>query len=342
MQLLKHLGLTRILAVAALLVTAAPLGASPLLQLVVIGDSVSDTGNLYARTNGAFPNIPNWQGRYSNGPVWVEVLASELGMPNPAAYFGPSTSGQTNFAQGGATTYAQSSAPLRTDMPWQIDQLEADAELTGGLSDSLVVVFGGANDFFNAIQANPPQPINPMDSVNNLVALIERLIGLGAESLLLPNLPPIDQTPEFIARGSTTQAAADQFSTGFDATYQSAVSELQATHAGVDFYYFDVYSIIQDMLADPAGFGFDNVTQSYLSTSMTDNPDSYLYWDGVHVTRAGHREFGLFAAQLVPIPPVLLLLLPGLLILIGSRSKGGLRCCCLQRQTETKRLKRAM
>ncbi len=59
-------------------------------QVVVVGDSFSDNGNLYARTGG--PPAPYWQGRISNGPVWAEYLAQRLEVP------------LSDFAWAGATT----------------------------------------------------------------------------------------------------------------------------------------------------------------------------------------------------------------------------------------------
>ena len=64
-------------------------------EIYVFGDSFSDTGNVFNATKGAIPPSPAYfNGRFSNGPVWVEYLAPQLGLT-----FDPST----NFAFGGAT-----------------------------------------------------------------------------------------------------------------------------------------------------------------------------------------------------------------------------------------------
>ena len=50
--------------------------------LFVFGDSLSDSGRLFALTGGAIPLSPsNFNGRFSNGPVWVESFAPALGLP---------------------------------------------------------------------------------------------------------------------------------------------------------------------------------------------------------------------------------------------------------------------
>ncbi|KXZ50306.1 hypothetical protein GPECTOR_17g945 [Gonium pectorale] len=44
-------------------------------ELVVFGDSISDTGNTYNWTSGYIPSPGSyWRGRFSNGPVWLDHL----------------------------------------------------------------------------------------------------------------------------------------------------------------------------------------------------------------------------------------------------------------------------
>jgi len=48
-------------------------------NIVIFGDSLSDNGNLYAQTKKLVPDARQYyQGRFSNGPVWVEYLADTL------------------------------------------------------------------------------------------------------------------------------------------------------------------------------------------------------------------------------------------------------------------------
>jgi GDSL-like Lipase/Acylhydrolase len=47
-------------------------------QLVVFGDSLSDTGNLSKGLGGQFPpSPPFFNGRFSDGPLWLEYLAHQ-------------------------------------------------------------------------------------------------------------------------------------------------------------------------------------------------------------------------------------------------------------------------
>lgn len=53
----------------------------PIAGLWIFGDSLSDTGNLSYLTFGFEPpSPPNYKGRFSNGPLWIEGLAQRLGL----------------------------------------------------------------------------------------------------------------------------------------------------------------------------------------------------------------------------------------------------------------------
>lgn len=68
----------------------------PINELNVFGDSLSDVGQVFRATRGMYPPNPTYfQGRYSNGRVWVEYLAQRLHLSSRQTH---------NFASGGATT----------------------------------------------------------------------------------------------------------------------------------------------------------------------------------------------------------------------------------------------
>ena len=69
--------------------------ANPLKNIVIFGDSLSDNGNLYAYMKHQLPvSPPYYNGRFTNGPVWVERLAS--------SYFSGDQSHLLDYAYGGA------------------------------------------------------------------------------------------------------------------------------------------------------------------------------------------------------------------------------------------------
>ncbi|MEE9424508.1 MAG: SGNH/GDSL hydrolase family protein [Methylococcales bacterium] len=74
-------------------------------QVISFGDSLSDTGNLFQATGS--PPPPYFNGRFSNGPVWNEILTNNFGLSTPT----PSLLGGTNHAWGGAQTNSAGNVP---------------------------------------------------------------------------------------------------------------------------------------------------------------------------------------------------------------------------------------
>ena len=95
----------------ALLAISMPVLAAPTFSnMVVFGDSLSDTGNLFIATGGTQPPAgqPYFNGRFSDGPLWVESLAAGLNLPLAS---NPYLVGGNNYAFAGARTGTSSSPP---------------------------------------------------------------------------------------------------------------------------------------------------------------------------------------------------------------------------------------
>ena len=74
-----------VVACLAVLWLSLPLHAAPFTQLVIFGDSLSDTGNANDALGVASAADGYFNGRFSNGPLWVEYLADQLLVSPPVA-----------------------------------------------------------------------------------------------------------------------------------------------------------------------------------------------------------------------------------------------------------------
>jgi thermolabile hemolysin len=245
--------------------------------LVVLGDSLSDQGQLFAATGGLVPpDPPYFQGRTSNGPVWIETLAPRLGL---------TTSLANNLSVSGATTGTANfhEALLETDLPGLADEMTTFITGLAGQPadpDSLYVVWAGANDLFVPFD-DPAVAIG--QAVTNLATTVGTLQAVGAQHILVMNLPDMGLTPYALATGQSTQLTA--LSAGFNATLDATLTGL-----GIDIIVVDVFSRFHEIVADPGAFGLSNVTHpAFDGTTVVGDPDQFFFWDSVHPTAAGHR-----------------------------------------------------
>ena len=67
---------------------------------------------------------------------------------------------------------------------------------------------------------------------------------------------------------------------------------------------FDTFGTLNDAIAHPAKYGMTNVTDQCVQhlQDRTCNPDSWLFWDGVHPTTAGHAILGAQFAAAIDVP----------------------------------------
>ena len=273
------------------LVWPANLNASPFSQLVIFGDSLSDTGNAYHELGTLAMEHPEdyYDGRFSNGPVWSEYLADERMLAPPVANTIDTTYGR-NYAFGGAWTHAgflNFTHWVINDIDEQVsDFINNDGGPTG---NELVVIFGGANDLFD-------EQTNPNTLVNNLTSDINDLYIAGARNFLVVNLPLLGQVPDFL--GSADEATLDALSIQFNNLLAASLDNLQGSLTGTDFFRVNAQALITDAINNPATYGFTNVTTPALGQTGID-PDQYLFWDGKHPTTAAHNLLALNASNTI-------------------------------------------
>jgi outer membrane lipase/esterase len=243
-------------------------------NLVVVGDSLSDSGNA---------------GRSSDGPVWVEHLASELRLTLKA-----SRDGGSNFATGGARLDPRSGA---NNLRVQADILLRMQQPSVG---TLYVVYGGGNDLLAALGQSDATTV--VDSaLASLKGIIADLVRHGARDILVPNLPDIGMTPAVRARGDKAIAGARELTDQFNGGLQRALTDLAgAPDHKLRIYDFDVHSMAERVRRDPSAFGFKNVVAP---CGQSASCEGYLFWDDVHPTTHAHRRLAEAAFRALHPPP---------------------------------------
>jgi phospholipase/lecithinase/hemolysin len=255
-------------------------------SVVAFGDSLSDTGNVFAVTGQ--PAAPYSQGRFSNGPVWVEDLATKLGDAPPA----PSAKGGTDFAWGGAESGNGFSPQNTPNLLSQVGSFLALGKPLG--PNDLVTVWAGGNDFIDG-QTNPQVP------VDNITTAITQLAGAGGKTFLVPGLPLLGEIPGTASLPQAQRDGLDALSTAFNADLTAKAGQLQSS-LGVTVKVLDVSAIIQAVRANPGAYNFTNTTTGAVNDGVISGA-GYLFWDNLHPTAPGHAILaGAAFNMLAPVP----------------------------------------
>lgn len=255
-------------------------------RVVAFGDSLTDTGNEPAEP------LLHYEGRWSNGPLWVEYLCQRLGL----VY-----SQSNNFARSGAQC---------DDTYRQTTNYVADA----GTARALFLVWAGGNDFLQHYDdlwfddAGWAAQINY--GVAHLSNAVVHLQQLGARTILVPNtvditeIPTINYLPSF-----SRDYLRDQVKL-FNRQLSNSMARLSAQLPALRLVHLDVYRPMKNLLRDARSYGFTEVNIDALADvtlldKSFDGPGSnYLFWDPIHPTTKAHALLAdWFQAAVAPMQP---------------------------------------
>ncbi|MBL8515568.1 MAG: autotransporter domain-containing protein [Betaproteobacteria bacterium] len=310
------------LVTAALGAFAAPSQAAQFTGVFIFGDSLSDAG--YFRPAliglGVPANVASTLGRFTTnpGPVWSEIVSQRYGVTPRASN---DNSGNI-FAQGGARVAVASTStpPGAAQRPVSTQITEFLARSGGADPGALYGVWAGANDIFQTLPAISGGTVDPTVFIPQLaganIQQIGRLRAAGARYILVFNLPDLGITPQFTALGPATAGAATALAANFNT---ALFAGLQSNGIGV--IPVDTFSLLNDVRANAAAFGFTNITgvacgpfppfaptggnsQFCNATNLVAQgaATSYLFADGVHPTTGAHRVVGDYVISLIEGP----------------------------------------
>jgi phospholipase/lecithinase/hemolysin len=297
-------------------------------RIVAFGTSLTDTGNAFfwlsepANRNqncGAPLNVPPYDAlddllvpdgpyakgghHFTNGATWIEGMARYLVLSGNArpAIQNPGMEA-SNYATGGARAVH---FPCRFNLPDQVGAYLGKFPQTS--NQTLVVIEIGANDVRDALASGDPTHI--ANAIGSLSTSIIQLYGSGAKKFLVLNVPDIGKTPavrklDLIFPQLHIPAAAQALSQAYNNGLALAVQGLRANLGpGIDIRILDIYSTLNDVLTRPEYYGFLNTTDACVTPNQAPftcaQPDTYVFWDGIHPTKALHAIVAKQALDLI-------------------------------------------
>ncbi|NMF90595.1 autotransporter domain-containing protein [Aromatoleum petrolei] len=298
-----------LLGIAVAAAFSASATAADFSNMYFFGDSLSDAGSFSAL-------VPPGTGRFTTnpGPVWSENLAAALGTDAV-----PALAGGTNYAMGGARVTSlpgyPDADPTRFATPIR-SQIDAYLASTGGRADpgALYSVWGGANDLFLALETSGNPLGDIVTAATDQVAAVGALKAAGARYILVATMPDIGATPFGVSVGPVNAAGITALSSAYSQVLYGGLAA-----ARIQVIPLDTFSLLREVGADPARYGFANVTTpacgatpSLVCTSADfvapDADQSFLFADSVHPSTAGHRVIADYALSVLRAPGAVSLL----------------------------------
>ncbi len=298
-------------------------------QLIVFGDSLSDNGNLYALTslaNKKMPQIPiipksppYYEGRFSNGLVWVEHVAQSMDIP------------MINYAYGGswAESYQESNLKVPFGLGLQVDFYLAASVLDFQKDKHLFIIWSGANDY---VKGRDNAEYATTTTVATIKNQIEWLAYYGAKHFLVLNLPDLSLVPEVTEMGPDYAAKIKHLIQLHNQKLADMIVLEKEMHPDITILDLNIFEYFNDVISNPDKYHLKNVTtqcyfggywlrslsnireiqaakelnidimnspslrtayitaqQASMGKAPCENPDDYLFWDHIHPTRILHQ-----------------------------------------------------
>lgn len=276
--------------------------ANQLNNIVIFGDSLSDNGNLYAHMHQQLPKSPPYyEGRFSNGPVWVEQLANSY-LDNLTQSLSPNL---LNYAFGGAAISARvEDDTILFTLNRLVNMYLKDFDNKAD-PNSLFIIWIGGNNYLT-LPENEEQTNRMV--VKGIMSGALKLIKAGAKHILILDIPDLGRSPA--ARAYHAEEKLTRLTNRHNALLKEILDQVKPLYPEVQWLYFNTSDTVNKLFTASEEYGFTNVVDTcsdlvigapskratLLMTSdsqkiaRTDGScDGYLFFDPVHPTFKAHQ-----------------------------------------------------
>ena len=210
-----------------------------------------------------------YEDTYSNGRVWIQVLAQRQGVPydsnNNLSYFDHTSADLVTELSGFSATDANT---------------------------SLFVVWVSDADFADyMLNTYPTYGLDPArwnnatsSSLANHQTVIQTLYAKGARTLIMPNAVDITEIPQYFGLVAGEKTFIRQGIVAFNGSFVSILSQEMASLPGLKIYMPDMFALLDNMVAHPGGYGLINVTGGVYAiqdgySTLNGPRNNWLFWN---------------------------------------------------------------
>ena len=281
-------------------------------SLYIYGDTVSTTS-----TNHASDAPLYFGGRLSNGRVWVEVLAQQLNLTNNFWYSNNIANhvSYTNLSASSTNwSYSSNNISYFDHNSGKLVMEVSNFVAPPNVSNALFIIWVNDADLYDDIYlhqdgTDTTKWTNDINiSMTNHWTVITNLYAKGVRTLLMPNAVDMSRIPFFDSYAQTN--FIHQECINYNVAFNITLSNATASLPGLRIYEPDFFSLLNNVLANPASYGVTNALYQGRSIDALEDPSmsdyslngpgaNYIFWDYLDPTAKVHAIMAGLAKQLI-------------------------------------------
>jgi phospholipase/lecithinase/hemolysin len=263
----------------------AALTITPFNSIYAFGYSWTDTqGAEHGCSGPTTCPVCYWQGRYSNGPMWPEYVSTNLGLTYIAA---------NNYAHCGAGASQVRDQVISFPVPPK-PQLSLYFFM---FSDDILQGIPGFPPYVDVTNTVAWNQVIQSGVLNNSNA-VQRLYAKGARTIVIQSEIDIGKAPAVLSQlGNDTLrlSKVSEYCTRYNLGFFDAVTAYAKTRTDLRIVWVDLFSKINDVVANPPQYGFTKTIVDALDDpaltdkSLTGPGADYVFWNPLHATSKLHK-----------------------------------------------------
>lgn len=248
-------------------------------KLIVLGDSLSDSGNIFKRFKRIFPSaIQYYKGRFTNGFTWVDHLSKPNLLFNKCVNlsYGGAVAGNYKLKEGFACHFLSS--------------IKKQLKKVKTTKNDLAIMMAGANDYMTYKKDDVDRVIKAQKS--NMTKLIKK----GTKNIIIAGIPDISHTPSAKSKTNEQRARLTSLSMEHNEKVRSLVNEMSSKHKDIKIHFFDTNKIFESVIEEAKELPGYVIDKSYYSGSYVElnkidemvSDHKHIFNDRVHPSEEVH------------------------------------------------------